>query len=404
MTRNKETEKIHIAIVGRQNVGKSKLINCIANQEICIVNDHPGTTTDPISKEIELLPFGLVVIVDTAGIDSEEDFAKKIITKTIKAISTADFAIVVLDARSGLTKTETDLITLLRKIEVSFLVAVNKIEFGINQNLLTELEALEVTHFEISCKENAGIEYFRKKLIHQLPGEKKEDHLKDIACKGDFILFVVPDDYEMLNGRIIETHIKTIREILPKETRNIIVNESDLQDKLRQLKKPPDLIITDCLSAERVAPFVSESIKLTTYSLIINSVRGMNYELIKNVKKVSALENGDKVLISEACDSHLQRYDLGKIKISSLLNAHTNKKLQIDFSNGSGFPTNISDYKLIIHCDGCQLSGKILQSKIKQAKLLDIPITDFSTLISFLNNTYQRTYIPFSDQVTSTEV
>jgi len=116
------------------------------------------------------------------------------------------------------------------------------------------------------------------------------------------------------------------------------------------------------------------------------------------------LENGDKVLISEACDSHLQRYDLGKIKISSLLNAHTNKKLQIDFSNGSGFPTNISDYKLIIHCDGCQLSGKILQSKIKQAKLLDIPITDFSTLISFLNNTYQRTYIPFSDQVTSTEV
>lgn len=404
MINSEVPEKIHIAIVGRQNVGKSKLINRIVNQELCVVNEYPGTTTDPTSKEVELLPYGPVVIVDTAGIDSEEDFEKKIINKTIKAISIADFAIVVLDARSGLTKSETELITLLRKIEVPFLVAVNKIEFGINQNLLTELSALEVTHFEISCKENAGIEYFKKKLIHLLPSRDKNQYLKDVACKGDFIVFVVPDDYGLLNGRIIEEHIKIVKEILPEEIRNIIINESDLSYRLKQLKRQPDLIISDSISAERIAPLISENIKLTTYSFLLNKNRGMHHEFLNGIKEVSNLDNGDKVLISEACNSHLQRYDLGKNKISLLLNSRLNKKLQIEYSNGSGFPANISDYKLIIHCDGCQLPGKLLQSKIKQAKLLDIPITDYSTLISFINNTYNRTYIPFSKQLTPTSV
>jgi small GTP-binding protein len=166
-----EADKLHIAILGRKNVGKSLLINRIVSQELFVVNDIPGTNIDPISKAVELLPYGPVVIIDTAGIDDDE-FDKKILNKTIKAISSADFAILVLDAREQLDKNETDLITYLQKLKTPFLVAVNKIEFGINANLLTELEALEVTYFEISCKENAGIENFKKKLIHLLPGEK----------------------------------------------------------------------------------------------------------------------------------------------------------------------------------------------------------------------------------------
>jgi len=166
-----EEEKLHIAIIGRKNVGKSLLINRIVSQELFIVNDTPGTTTEPVSKAIELLPYGTVVIIDTAGIDDDE-FSKKKINQTIKTISYADFAILVLDAREELNNSETELITSLQKIKVPFLIAVNKIEFGINTHLLTELEALEVTHFELSCKENAGIENFRKKLMHLLPNAK----------------------------------------------------------------------------------------------------------------------------------------------------------------------------------------------------------------------------------------
>jgi len=169
-----KAEKLHIAIVGRQNVGKSKLINSIIKKELFVVNDTPGTTTDPVSKAVELSAYGPVVIIDTAGIEEEFNSGKKKISKTIKVISAADFAIIVLDAREELDSSETELITLLRKIHVPFLVAVNKIEFGINPHLLTELEALEVTHFELSCKEDAGIENFKKKLIHLLPGEKKQ--------------------------------------------------------------------------------------------------------------------------------------------------------------------------------------------------------------------------------------
>ncbi len=173
MTNVAETSKIHIAVVGRENVGKSRLINCIVNQELCEVNDFPVPTTIHTSKAVELLPFGQVVIIETAGIESEEKLTKTKINSTVKTISNADFAIVVLDARNELTNSETELITQLRKIEVPFLVAVNKIEFGINKSLLTELEALEVIHFEVSCKENAGIDNFRKKLIHVLPNQKE---------------------------------------------------------------------------------------------------------------------------------------------------------------------------------------------------------------------------------------
>ena len=166
-----EEEKLHIAIIGRKNVGKSLLINRIVSQELFSVKDIPGTTTEPVNKAVELLPYGPIVIIDTAGID-EDEFGKKKISKTICVISYADFAILVLDAREELDKSETELITHLQKIKVPFLVAVNKIEFGINPNLLIELEALEVTHFELSCKEDAGIENFKKKLIHLLPGKK----------------------------------------------------------------------------------------------------------------------------------------------------------------------------------------------------------------------------------------
>ena len=395
-----EAEKLHIAIIGRKNVGKSLLINRIVSQELFIVNDTPGTTTEPISKAVELLPYGPVVIIDTAGIDDDE-LGKKKINKTIKAISSADFAVLVLDAREELDSSETELITHLQKIKTPFLVVVNKIEFGINAHLLTELEALEVTHFELSCKENAGIENFKKKLIHLLPGEKKTPLIKDLVTEGDVVVLVVPDNFDELQGSVFKSQIQKIQEELGEDIIRVFVKENELASSLINLKNTPDLVIADSHIIRRVAEVIPESVKLTTYSIVVTRQQGNLAEFVKGIKRIEELENGDKVLISEGCDNHMQEYEIGKMKIQEWLKLYSKKKLQIDYSNGCGFPDNLLDYNLIVHCDGCSISNKVIHTKIKQAKLMNIPIINYGVISSFLNHTFPRTILPFTEAVAS---
>jgi [FeFe] hydrogenase H-cluster maturation GTPase HydF len=395
-----EAEKLHIAIIGRKNVGKSLLINRIVSQELFMVNDTPGTTTEPVSKAAELLPYGPVVIIDTAGI-ADDELGRKKINKTIKAISYADFAVLVLDAREELDNSETELITHLQKIKTPFLVAVNKIEFGINAHLLTELEALEVTHFELSCKENAGIENFKKKLVHLLPGEKKTPLIKDLVAEGDLVVLVVPDNFYELQGSVFKSQIQKIQEELGEDIINVAVNENELASSLLNLKNKPNLVIADSHIIGQVAEEIPESVKLTTYSIVMTRQKGNLSEFVKGIKKIEELKNGDKVLISEGCDNHMQKYEIGKMKIQEWLKLYSKKKLQIDFSNGCGFPDNLSDYNLIVHCDGCSISNKVIHTKIKQAKLMNIPIINYSVLTLFLNHTFPRTILPFTEAVAS---
>lgn len=393
-----EADKLHIAILGRKNVGKSLLINRIVSQELFVVNEVPGTNTDPISKAVELLPYGPVVIIDTAGIDDDE-FDKKRLNRTIKAISSADFAILVLDARDQLDKNETDLITRLQKLKTPFLVAVNKIEFGINANLLTELEALEVTHFELSCKENAGIENFKKKLVHLLPGEKKTPLIKDLVTEGDLVVLVVPNNFAELQGIVFKSQVKKIQEVLGRDIIGVVVKGNELASTLKKLKTTPDLVIADNQTILKVIDNIPERVKLTTYSLVMSRQQGDLSEFVKGIQTVKELKNGDKVLISEGCENHLQEFEIGKMKMQEWLNSFTKKKLQIDFSNGCGFPDNLPEYKLIIHCDGCLISQKLFSSRIKQAKLLDIPIVNYGVLVSYKHGAVSRVLFPFEEAV-----
>lgn len=395
-----EAEKLHIAIIGRKNVGKSLLINRIVSQELFIVDDTPGTTTEPVSKAVELLPYGPVVIIDTAGIDDNE-LGKKKINKTIKAISYADFAVLVLDAREELDNSETELITHLQKIKTPFLVAVNKIEFGINVHLLTELEALEVTHFELSCKENAGIENFKKKLVHLLPGEKKTPLIKDLVTEGDVVVLVVPDNFDELQGSVFKSQIQKIQEELGEDIIGVVVKESELANSLLKLKNTPDLIIADSQTIGQVAEEIPKSVKLTTYSIVMTRQQGNLSEFVRGIKRIEELENGDKVLISEGCSNHMQEYEIGKMKIQEWLKLYSKKKLQIDFSNGIGFPDNLSDYNLIVQCDGCSISNRVFNTKIKQAKLMNIPIINYGVITSILDHTFPRTILPFTEAIAS---
>ena len=396
-------ERIHIAIVGKRNVGKSSLINCLTNQELSIVSETPGTTTDPVSKAVEMLPYGPVVMVDTAGIDDIGELGKKRISRTIKSISKADFAIVVLDAREELDKSETELITFLQKIEVPFLAVVNKIEFGINPHLLIELEALEVTHYEVSCKENAGVDIFKKKLIHLLPGEVEIPLISDLVGQGDVVVMVVPIDLGAPKGRLIKPQVLSIREALDEDTICVVVKDKELKSALTLLKNSPDLVITDSQAIMRVAADVPENVRLTTFSILMARNKGNLPEFIKGLKRVEELNDGDKVLISEACTHHAQEDDIGTVKIPRWLRLHTKKNLEIDIIHGYDFPDNLSEYKLVVHCGGCMLTRKAMQVRIKQARLLDIPIVNYGVLISYMHGAVPRVLLPFNEAITEWE-
>ena len=403
MNKVSNAERLHIAIVGKRNVGKSSLINCITNQELSIVSETPGTTTDPVSKAVELLPYGPVVIIDTAGIDDEGELGEKRISKTIKSISKADFAIIVLDAREQLDNNETELITYLQKIEVPFLAVVNKIEFGINPNLLTELEALEIIHFEVSCKEHVGNNNLKKKLIHLLPDNNEPPLISDLVGQGDVVVMVVPIDLGAPRGRLIKPQVMSIREALDEDTICVVVKDKELRSALSSLKNPPDLVITDSQAIMRVAADVPENIRLTTFSILMARHKGNLPEFIKGLKRVEELENGDKVLISEACTHHAQEDDIGTVKIPRWLRNHTKKNLQIDMVHGYDFPENLSEYKLIVHCGGCMLTRKAMQVRIKQARLLDIPIVNYGVLISYMHGAVPRVLLPFDEALVELE-
>jgi [FeFe] hydrogenase H-cluster maturation GTPase HydF len=386
---------MHISIVGKRNVGKSSLINSLTNQELSIVSEIAGTTTDPVSKAVELLPYGPVVMVDTGGIDDEGELGRKRISKTIKSLSSADFAIIVLDAIEQLDNCEADLIKHIQKIGIPLIAVVNKIELGTNPTLLDEIRALEVIHFEVSCKENVGIDSLKRNLIQHLPSDVEFPLIGDLVGKGDVVVMVVPIDLGAPKGRIIKPQVQAIREALDENTICLVVKEKELGLALSSLINPPDLVITDSQAIIRVVKEVPENVKLTTFSILMARQKGDLTELVNGLKKVDELENGDKILIAEACTHHAQADDIGTVKIPRWLNSYTNKELIIDIKHGLDFSENLSEYKLVVHCGACMFTRKTMNTRIKQAKLFNIPIVNYGVLISYMHGAIPRVLKPF---------
>jgi [FeFe] hydrogenase H-cluster maturation GTPase HydF len=398
-----QANRPHIAIVGRRNVGKSSLVNALLGQELSIVSDVPGTTTDPVKKSFELLPYGPVVLVDTAGIDDEGELGQKRISKTIKILSQSDFALVVLDARERLQSKELELLAYLDKISVNYIVAINKIEFGVNPDLLNDLKELRITHFEVSCKEKVGIDELKRKLIRMLPEEVEPPLIGDIVSQGDIVVMVVPIDLGAPKGRLILPQVQTIREALDEDTIVIVCKDKELRATLNNLKNYPDLVITDSQAIMRVAADVPEKVRLTTFSILMARFKGDLPTFVKGLKRVDELENGDKVLIAEACTHHAQADDIGTVKIPRWLRNHTRKDLQIDIAHGADYPENLSDYKLIVHCGGCMLTRRAMLTRMNEAKLLDIPIVNYGVLISYMHGAIPRALQPFEEAVAEWE-
>lgn len=403
MNKVADSNRPHIAIVGRRNVGKSSLVNALLGQDLSIVSEIAGTTTDPVKKAFELLPYGPVVLVDTAGIDDEGELGQKRISKTIKILSSSDFALVVVDAREKLQSKELELFAYLDKLSINYIVAVNKIEFGINSELLIELKDLRIIHFEVSCKEKAGIGDLKRKMIRLLPQETEPPLVSDIISKGDVIVMVVPIDLGAPKGRLILPQVQTIREALDEDTIVIICKDKELRSTLDNLKSYPDLVITDSQAIMRVAADVPEKVKLTTFSILMARHKGELPIFVRGLRRVEELQSGDKVLIAEACSHHAQEDDIGTVKIPRWLKNHTKKELEIDVIHGHDYPDNLSEYKLIVHCGGCMLTRRAMQTRINEAKLMDVPIVNYGVLISYMHGAIPRALLPFEEAVAEWE-
>lgn len=394
-----KTEKAHIIFIGRKNTGKSSLVNAFFGQNISDVSEIPGTTTTAVFRAMELLPYGPVVLVDTAGIDNADDFGKKRISKTIISISSADFAVVILDARVPLTPQEVELFFYLDKISIPYVVAVNKIEFGVNPKLLVDLKNLKLMHFEISCKEKVGIDELKKKVIRMLPHENDPPIIGDIVSKGEVVVFVVPVENSSNGNDFVPSQIQTIREALDEDIISVVVKDKELSAALACLNVTPNLVIADSQSVVRVAVDVPEKIKLTTFSLVMARYKGDLPMYIRGLKRVDELNDGDKILIAEACTFHSGQDDIGRIKIPKWLRLHTKKDLIFDYLQGTDFPDNLSDYKLIIHCGACRISRKMMQVRLNLAKIIDVPVVNYGVMISYMNGALPRTLLPFHKAV-----
>ncbi len=392
-----EDNRPQISIVGRKNVGKSSLLNKLIDQDYSKVSECPGTTIKPIEKEYELLPLGPVLLVDTAGIEEEGELGEKRISQTIKILSKSDFIVVVLDARDRLHPKEIELFANIDKLDVGCIVAVNKIEFGTNQKLLSELKELRITHFEISCKENVGIEELKRKIIRSLPKNDKQILLKDIVSQGDTIVLVIPESRQIPESSLLQNQIQLINEALEQESIIILCREEELKATLANLKKYPELIITDSDNIKKISIEIPEKVKLTTLSLLMSRNKSDLKLFLRGLKKLDQLQNGDKVIISELCSKHPADDEIAGVKIPSLIEHYLNKKLSFIRVSEEFFPEYLTDIKLIIQCIGCSKSRNAVRYKLNEAKLLDIPIVNYSLLISYLKGTIPRVISPFKE-------
>lgn len=389
--------RIHIGIFGKRNVGKSSILNALVSQDISIVSETAGTTTDPVEKSMELLPLGPVLFVDTAGIDDEGALGLKRVEKTKKIIDRIDLAIVACDY-TGFDKFEALLIEEFKTRKTAFIVVINKTDEGeIPPEKLEVIKKYEVPIVYTSALLNKGIDELRQAIIKNVPEEffNESSIISDLIPPGEAAVLVVPIDLEAPKGRLILPQVQTIRDLLDNDSIAIVTKERELRKTLDSLKTPPALVVTDSQAFLKVSADVPKNIKLTSFSILFARFKGELNEFIKGTMAIENLKSGDKVLICESCTHHAIGDDIGRVKIPRWLTQYTGKKLIFEDYAGHDFPENIKDYALIIHCGACMTNRREILSRILKAKQAGVPITNYGLTIAYSLGIFERALEPF---------
>lgn len=384
--------RLHIGIFGKTNAGKSALVNRLTNQDVSIVSEIAGTTTDVVEKSMELLPVGPVNFMDTAGIDDKTALRDERIEKTLKVINRTDIAVIVCDY-NGIDEYEKQLIEQITELKIPYLVVINKTDLEpISDKKLAQIKDYTENIIITSAYDDKDIVFkFKEKLVQMLP----EEFVNSPAIAGDLIppkstvILVIPIDKEAPKGRLILPQVQTLRDLLDSSCLSYVVKESELKQALDNLKEPPALVITDSQAFKTVSEIVPENIPLTSFSILFARLKGDLYAFRIGAEAISNLKDGDKVLILESCTHHAIEDDIGRVKIPALLRKKTGKNLIIENFAGHDFP-DISSYKLIIHCGACMTNRREILSRILKANEAGIPVTNYGITISYCLGILER--------------
>lgn len=396
MNKTPRSNRIHIGIFGKRNVGKSSFINALTNQEISLVSDFLGTTTDPVFKAMELLPLGPIVLIDTAGIDdTETDLGNLRVQRTYDVINKTDIGIILFDINDIVDFSyEYSLIKEFKKTRKPYLLVANKSDLMMDNDFFKMYKKDKV--YRVSSISKKGIEEIKEIIGSTLKIEEDKFRVVgDLISPRDIVILVTPIDKAAPKGRIILPQQQTVRDILDSDAISIVCKENELLDVLSKLNTKPKLVITDSQVFLKVSAETPKDIMLTSFSILFARNKGDLEELVRGAKAIDKLKDGDTILVSEGCTHHRQSDDIGTVKIPRWLKEHSGKNFNFKYSSGYTFPKDMSDVKLVVHCGACMLTKTEMMHRINEVVKMDIPIVNYGILISYVNGIFERALEPF---------
>ncbi len=378
-------ERTHIGFFGMRNAGKSSLVNAITGQELSVVSDVKGTTTDPVKKAMELLPLGPVVIIDTPGFDDEGKLGLERVKKTKEILDTCDIAVLVVDGATGMTETDKELLTLIKEREIPRITVWNKCDIT-----RADKAAEGDSGVTVSSLTGEGIVELKERIARLIPDKVERKLVGDLVASGDLCVLVCPIDESAPKGRLILPQQQTIRDLMDHGAIPLVCRDTELEAVLNEHKIKPAMVITDSQAFKKVSAVVPNDIPLTSFSILMARYKGFLENAVHGIGTVKDLADGDRVLLAEGCTHHRQCNDIGTVKIPKWLKAYTGKDIVIETCSGNGFPEDLSGYKLIIHCGGCMLTENAVLVRMRRAVSQNVPFTNYGIAIAFMTGILER--------------
>ena len=376
-------ERTHIGFFGARNAGKSSLVNAVTGQELAVVSDVKGTTTDPVRKAMELLPLGPVVIIDTPGFDDEGALGLERVKKTREILRTCDIAVLVVDASTGMTPTDRELLDLIRERDIPFLTVWNKTDLAAAQPVPEGTAAA-------SSLTGDGISELKERLARLKPEREERPLAGDLVSPGELCVLVCPIDESAPKGRLILPQQQVIRDLMDHGAIPVVCRDTELEALLKKPGLDPALVITDSQAFRTVSAIVPDALPLTSFSILMARYKGFLDTAVKGISAAGTLQDGDRILLAEGCTHHRQCNDIGTVKIPRWLRQYTGKELQIDTCSGREFPEDLTPYRLVIHCGGCMLTENAVLARMNQAIRQGIPFTNYGIAIAFMTGALER--------------